>query len=175
MANYWDVGWALDDAARRRLLSLRPADFDNDRGAWGWVLAQEYVLRGDSVRARIYADSARVALEEQLRATPLDAQRHVIYGLILATLGRSSDAVREGERGTALAPVSRDAYVGAYVQHQLARVYLMVGQPAKALDILDALLKMPYYLSPGWLRIDPTFAPLRGNPRFERMAAQGGR
>jgi hypothetical protein len=73
MANYWDVGWALDDAARRRLLSLRPADFDNDRGAWGWVLAQEYALRGDSVRARIYADSARVALEEQLRATPLDA------------------------------------------------------------------------------------------------------
>jgi len=28
---------------------------------------------------------------------------------------------------------------------------------------------MPYYLSPGWLRIDPTFAPLKGNPRFERL------
>jgi hypothetical protein len=33
------------------------------------------------------------------------------------------------------------------------------------------LLTMPYYLSPGWLRIDPTFTPLRGNPRFERMVA----
>jgi hypothetical protein len=28
-----------------------------------------------------------------------------------------------------------------------------------------------YRLSPGWLRIDPTFAPLRGNPRFQRLAA----
>ena len=24
-------------------------------------------------------------------------------------------------------------------------------------------------LVPGWLRIDPTFAPLKGNPRFERL------
>jgi hypothetical protein len=31
------------------------------------------------------------------------------------------------------------------------------------------LLKIPYVLSPGWLKIDPTFAPLRGNPRFERL------
>jgi len=31
------------------------------------------------------------------------------------------------------------------------------------------LLKIPYYLSPSWLKIDTTFAPLRGNPRFERV------
>jgi hypothetical protein len=24
-------------------------------------------------------------------------------------------------------------------------------------------------LSPGWLRIDPTHFPLKGNPRFERL------
>jgi hypothetical protein len=30
---------------------------------------------------------------------------------------------------------------------------------------------MPFYLSPGWLRVDPNFAPLKGNPRFERLVA----
>jgi serine/threonine-protein kinase len=171
MANFWDLGWVLDDAARRRLLSLSPAEFDNDRGAWGWVRAQEYLLLGDTVRARAYADSARSALEAQLRATPNDAQRHVIHGLTLAMMGRSAEAVREAERGAALSPLSMDAYTGAYLQHQLARVYIMVGQRQRALDVLEPLLKMPYYLSPGWLRIDPTFAPLRGDARFEKLVA----
>jgi hypothetical protein len=48
-----------------------------------------------------------------------------------------------------------------------------VGEPEKALDQLEPLLKMPYYLSPGWLKIDPTFALLRGNARFERLVAGG--
>jgi hypothetical protein len=86
-------------------------------------------------------------------------------------MGRKADAVREGQRGVELLPVSRDASTGTYMQHQLARIYLLVGGPEKALDQLEPLLRMPYYLSPGWLRIDPTFAPLKGNPRFERLVA----
>jgi len=87
----------------------------------------------------------------------------------MAYLGRREAAIREGERGVALMPVSKHAPVGAYIQHQLVRIYLLVGEPEKALDHLEPLLRMPYYLSPGWLRIDPTFDPLRGNPRFERL------
>jgi hypothetical protein len=68
-----------------------------------------------------------------------------------------------------LLPVTKDAYFGPYVQHQLVRIYILVGEPEKALEQLEPLLKIPYYLSPGWLRIDPTFAPLRGKPQFERL------
>jgi hypothetical protein len=30
-------------------------------------------------------------------------------------------------------------------------------------------LRVPFYLSPGWLRIDPTFEPLRNNARFRKL------
>jgi hypothetical protein len=61
--------------------------------------------------------------------------------------------------------------VGSYVQHQLARIYILTGNQNKAIDALEPLLRTPYFLSPAWLRIDPNFAPLKGNPRFERLIA----
>ena len=41
-----------------------------------------------------------------------------------------------------------------------------VGEPEKALDQLEPPLKISYYLSPGWLKIDSNFDSLRKNPRF---------
>jgi eukaryotic-like serine/threonine-protein kinase len=168
---YWDLYWVLDDAQQQQLLALPPSAFDNDRATWAVIRAETYQLRGHPTQARIYADTARLSYEEQLRVAPGDGQRHVFRGLALAYLGRKAEAISEGERGVALWPIARDAYQGAYLQHQLVRIYLLVGEPAKALDQLEPLLKIPYYLSPGWLRIDPTFAPLKGNGRFERLVA----
>jgi len=122
----------------------------------------------------VYADSARLALEEQTRAAPEDGQRHAILGLALAYLGRKADAEREGLQGVALMPISRDAYFGPYNQLQLVRIYLLTGEPDKALDQLEPLLTIPFYLSAGWLRLDPTFDPARTHPRFARLLAGGG-
>lgn len=68
-------------------------------------------------------------------------------------------------------PVSRDGYFGPYVQLLLARIYLLNGEPERALDRLEPLLGIPFYVSPGWLRLDPAFDALRGHPRFERLVA----
>ena len=173
LATYYDLGWVLDSAQERVLLTLRPDAFDDSRGTWGIVYAQQYALRGDVVRAQIYADSARIGIEADLKGAPQDPQRHVFRGLALAYLGRKAEAIQEAEHAAALMPVSKDANTGTYIQHQVARVYLAAGEKDKALDVLEALLKRPYYLSPAWLKIDPSFAPLRGNPRFERLAAAG--
>jgi TolB-like protein len=173
VANYWDLLWALNEDQQQLLLRLTPTAFSDDRLAWAHCLAQTYAVRGDAARARAYADTARMAAEAQIQDAPRDPQRAVVHGLTLAYLGRATDAVREGERGAALLPSSKDAYTGPYLQHQLARIYVRVGQPEKALDILEQLLKIPYYLSPGLLRIDPEWKPLHDNPRFQRLV-QGG-
>jgi serine/threonine-protein kinase len=165
IGNYWDLYWMLDHRDQTDLLALPPSVYEGDTAAWAWVRSQTYALRGDSVRARAYADTARLHLE----AAPTDAQRAVLHGLALAALGRTAEGVRDAERGAALMPPSRDAQQGTYLQHQLARVYTMAGQQDRAIDILEQLLRMPYYLTPAWLRIDPQFASLRTNARFRRL------
>ena len=167
--NFFDMYWVLPSDLQELLLRVPPSMYDGDRGVWGMVRAETYHLRGDLARARIYADSARQGYEAVLRTTPNDAQRHVFLGLSLAYLGRRSEAIAEGEKGVAMLPIDQDTFTGPYLQHQLVRIYLLVGEREKALDRLEPLLRMPYYLSPGWLKLDPTFDPVRDDPRFRRL------
>jgi TolB-like protein len=170
-ATYADLVWVLDDAQQELLLRLGPTQgaFGDNRGTWGLALAQTYYLRGDRRKATSYADSARLSFEEQLRDSPQDSELHVLHGLSLAYMGRRNGAIRAGERGTTLSPLGESFDIGSYNQHQLARIYLLLGEPEKALEQLEPMLKVPYWLSRGWLNIEPNFAPLRGNPRFERL------
>ena len=164
-----DLYWVLDDAQRDVLLRLTPGAFDDDRGTWGIVLAQAWALRGDPAKAREYAEEARKAIAAQVGGGPGRGARRPL-GLALAYLGRKAEAVREGERGLALSPIEKQPIGGPYVQHQVVRIHILVGNHERALDLLEPLLKVPYHLTPGWLRIDPNFDPLRGNPRFEKLA-----
>jgi tetratricopeptide (TPR) repeat protein len=168
-ATYWDLFWVLDEQQQLLLLRLPPSAFDDDRGAWGTAMAAVYHLRGDNARARAYADSAATAYEAQIKATPDNSQLYVLLGTMLALLGRKDDAIRQGQKGVELTPLSHDSFSGAYNQHQLARIYILVGEQDKALDLIEPLLKIPYYLTPAWLKIDPTFDPLRKNPRFQKL------
>jgi tetratricopeptide (TPR) repeat protein len=171
VSTYYDLFWLLSPSQRALLFRLTPTSFDDDRGAWGLALAGGYSVEGDTRRVLAYADSARVALEQQVRDNPGNAQIHALLGVALARLGRKAEAIREGERAVELLPPNKSYFTGPYNVHQLAWIYLLVGEPDKAIDQLEALLKIPYFLSPGWLKVDPTFDPLRKNPRFQKLVA----
>ena len=144
VANFYDLFWLLDDGQRSLLYRLTPAQFDDDRGAWGLSLAGAYALQGDRRHAQAYADSAASAFESQVRKTPEDGQLHALLGVALAYLGRKDEAIREGRRGVELVPMTKNAFQAPYNHHQLARIYLLVGEPEQALDEIELLLKVPY-------------------------------
>jgi serine/threonine protein kinase/tetratricopeptide (TPR) repeat protein len=136
------------------------------------LLAQIYGYMNRPKLMKANYDSARTILEREIRTHPEDSRMHSSLGIAYAGLGRKDDAIREGKRGVELMPISNEHLRGAYRVWDLARIYTMTGESEKALDLLEQLISMPSDFSIAWLRVDPTWAPLRNNPRFQRLIAE---
>jgi len=88
-------------------------------------------------------------------------------GQTMALLGHRAEAHAELER---LKRLSVEAYVSSY---DLATIAMSLGETDEALNLLDRAIAERSTLL-GWLRLDPAFDLLRGNARFEAMAARLG-
>jgi TolB-like protein/Tfp pilus assembly protein PilF len=127
---------------------------------------QTYGHMGKGQLESEYYDSARAVLEEKIPERPDDERFRSALGIAYAGLGLNQDAIREGRLAVELMPVSEDALRGAWRVADLARIYTMVGEHEAAIEELDYLLSIPGELSVNMLRVDPTWDPLRGDPRF---------
>ncbi|MBL0172106.1 MAG: hypothetical protein IPP90_15550 [Gemmatimonadaceae bacterium] len=86
--------------------------------------------------------------------------------------GRSVEGVREAEQAVALTASQPSEENSLYARTQLARIYVITGMKERAIDELETLSRAQYSMSLGRLRLDPTFASLKGNPRFEKLLVQ---
>ncbi|MEO7611323.1 MAG: protein kinase [Gemmatimonadales bacterium] len=171
-AGYQELAFLFSEKERALLFRLKPAAFDNDVAWWGQSLANAAAQRGDIVRAKAYADSSLAVAKQQIDASPDDPQLRMINAVMLNYVGRTAEALREADIAIAdTAGVSRGNT--NYVQLQYVRVLIGAGQQERALDNLEKLMQQQYYITPGYLRSDPLFKPLKGNARFEKLARGG--
>jgi TolB-like protein len=175
-AMYQDLYWLLDRAQQDTVLALPRRYFDNDRGSQAFAFAEIYHQRGDIARTKLWADSARIAFKAYSAAqgTPQGAaQAAGLLGVSLQYLGRHAEAVKAAERSvtiaTAAAPTTGDLTLADYGRLLLARIYILDGNQNNAIDILEHFPDTKSFVTPAWMAIDPTFAPLKGNPRFEKL------
>jgi len=167
-----DLIWALSDAQLRRVTGLTPEDLDGGRGDWGLAVAEAYRFLGDSSRARAYGDSAALAYAGQLAAWGNRADRGqvmAVRALALAHAGRLREAAAEAKQAGSTQSLDSGTQ-GTYVGYTASRVALMGGDRAWAVALLDSILRRPAQLSRGWLRIDRSLDPLRGEAGFEALA-----
>jgi non-specific serine/threonine protein kinase len=124
---------------------------------------------GETEQARRAYEIAARQLEEAMEEQPDDPRLHSSLGIAWAALGRRDEAVREGLRGVELLPISRDAFYGQSHTFDLAHVYTLVGESEEAIERLDFLLSNPSFVSARFLRNDPRWDRLRGDPAFEEL------
>jgi hypothetical protein len=91
--------------------------------------------------------------------------------MIDAGLGRKADAITEGKRGCELLPISKDSWEGPIYVANLALICTWLGENDLALEQLEITAKAPDGITYGELKLDPTWDPLRGDPRFEKIVA----
>jgi serine/threonine-protein kinase len=159
------------DADYRALLTQLSID---ELGAqkWAYYLARTGYYGADAPAElqRAYYDSARVVLEGISGSFRQAAQLRGHLGIALAGLGRVEEAIQTGQSAVDMMPVERNALDGNAVAELLAEIYMMAGEHEQAIKQLEYVLSMPtYYQSGAQLGADPFWAPLRGNPRFERL------
>jgi TolB-like protein/Tfp pilus assembly protein PilF/class 3 adenylate cyclase len=114
---------------------------------------------------------AKNAVEEELKRSPDVEKTHVQLAKVLAQLGERDAALAEAQRATELLPESKDAFGGPEITAGVAEVYTILGDNARAIEVLDGLLSRPSFVTVQGLKVNPIWDPLRSDPRFEKLAA----
>jgi serine/threonine-protein kinase len=123
----------------------------------------------DDERARSAFTSARIEQQKIIQAQPNFAPPWCALGLIDAALGRKEEALREARRAIELLPVEKDAVRGPAMITYLAMIAAWVGDKDLACEQLARALRYPSSPSYGELKLLPSWDPLRGDPRFDKI------
>jgi tetratricopeptide (TPR) repeat protein len=166
---FGDFYWVLDAAQQDTVLKLGVDYFADDAPGRALVFAQILHARGDSAGARRWAREAGREYQ-QLAARTVDPQVPALAGFAFALQGRHDEARgwidRGAEKGAGGAAETR-----AYFLELTARARLLANDTEGALDALEQYVATIGPSGHGRVRAHPEYARLRGNPRFERIAA----
>jgi len=127
--------------------------------------------KGDAAKATAAFQECREILAQRLVVKPEHARTIAVLAQVDASLGQKDLAISEAQHAIELMPTSKDIYDGALVLEGLAQVYTWTGDRDRAIETLQKLVAMPGYTNYGRLKLHPLWAPLRGDPRFEKIVA----
>ncbi|HXA09965.1 MAG TPA: tetratricopeptide repeat protein [Chthoniobacterales bacterium] len=173
------------DEAERRLGTCTECKY-NDVGLCGFVGALDdytvprdwyvgLIARGhgkEDEAARAFAAAKEAVLAEAVES-PNDPKVLIMRALIDTMLGRAEEAIATGERAVQLLPISADALDGPLLATNLAAIYAQLGRREQALAALETLVRQTGGPTPGTLRVEPEWDPLRGDPRFQGLLTSG--
>ena len=117
------------------------------------------------------AEAKRIALASLLQR-PDNPEALGELAFAEAALGRKEEALRHARHATEILPPSADALAGPMCENRLAQVLAVTGDRDGAFDKLGKLVKLPFGLNHGDLKLNPMWDDLRDDPRFDRILAE---
>ena len=141
-----------------RALEVQPTDYQAP-------ILMESILRtlGRFEEADKYARLGLKRAEEALRLHPEGSRPAQLGSCAHARLGNREEAVRWIERALWIDPDDAQA------QYNVACAWSILGEPEKALDMLDRWAAQRGVLARNWLERDPDLIPIRSHPRYRKL------
>ena len=120
---------------------------------------------GDEQRARQADRDAIALIERRLELYPDDSRALHLAAGAYARLDQKDRALAVAERALAMRPRE------FATRYNVACAYALLGEKERALEILEGFGEIGHG-SFDWIREDPDFLSLHGDPRFERVVAR---
>ena len=171
---YSDLFERKFDAALKQWDSATLVD-DDDRLTARVARVAIQVIAGR--RSSIQAECAALEplLRAQLRKQPDSLSLLQQTSWVQVCLGRNAEAIATARRATEVFPLANDKYFGVYQLEGLAEIDAQAGATDEAIQLLGQMLAMPagQSVSVERLKRDPLWDPLRKDPRFQKLIADG--
>lgn len=160
----------LFPAPSERLTLIKAGSYGLDSSLAQLVRAEALMQLGATGPAASTLDSATMGLQRAYDLSPKTPWISAALGMAHGLAGRKAEAVASVKRAQAL---MSDALDGPPFIITEAYVQLLVGDRAAALNAVQLSLQIPGGTSAPALKVNPDFAPLRDDPRFQAMLAKG--
>jgi eukaryotic-like serine/threonine-protein kinase len=165
----WHAFGILDHAYQLAVLRLPVEVFAGDTGQYAMMKGNFYWMLGDSARYHATFDTAYAFASRRLQANPGNSFYQMITAGGLAARGKRAAAY------AAQAEALRNS--GLYDQREVgewkARLAVLAGDYERAIAILQGG-HWGNELTVPWLRVDPSWDPIRKDPRFQQLLREGG-
>jgi serine/threonine protein kinase/tetratricopeptide (TPR) repeat protein len=175
---FWRIWFAMcgrDFVAAKKVLSECP---NEELLFFGVLVPREIAalwlefVEGNHPAADRFAD-ARAQLYRKVEADRADPFLLQALALTDVALGRTEESIQEGQRVLEMLPISVDAFDGPVLATNVALVYVWAEQRDSAFEQLNVIARLPNArLTYGDLKTNPSWDPLRNDPRFESLLAQ---
>jgi TolB-like protein/Tfp pilus assembly protein PilF/predicted Ser/Thr protein kinase len=168
-----------------RLLQARLAQFHfespYDKAGEQLHLAFMQRVAGDTFGARVTGKEARDTIEDRYRYWGQPHEELVArMSQAYAATEEKDSALNIAQRAIMFVLAAKDRMQGPRFEENLAFIQTIVGENSSATSILTQLLQTPYKgwlyastpVTPAFLRLDPIWDPLRGDPAFQKLCEE---
>jgi TolB-like protein/DNA-binding winged helix-turn-helix (wHTH) protein/Flp pilus assembly protein TadD len=136
-----------------------------------WYVALAAHVSGQPEVARTAFEATRALLLKSSGEQPGNASTFSLLGRVEALLGNKEAAINASRRACELQPLAREPTSGLKPLNDLARVYAIIGEKDRAIEILATYAGHILFTDYGHLKLEPDWDSLRGDARFEKILA----